>query len=678
MKFSRDWLAQYVELPASDDDLAATLTGVGLAVEGREARGGDVLLDLDVTSNRADCMNHLGLAREIAASLEAEVREPEVEPPAAVHSETNGWGSIRIEDTEGCPRYTGVSMHGVRIGPSPDWLVERLEAIGVRPINNVVDVTNFVLWEYGQPLHAFDADRLRDRQVVVRRARDGEVLVTLDGERRELDSDVLVIADGDGAVALAGIMGGAESEVGDSTRNLLIESAHFDPRRVRLGAKKLGLHTDASHRFERGADQALCLEAALRAATLIRDLAGGELEPVAIDVWPLAATPLAGRFSREGLNAFSGAEIPAEFVESRLARLGFELEREDGSSEGWRVVVPSWRRFDFETDPSGEVYPAYFYEEVLRHFGFDRIAATVPASTGPDAGAPRFFALRQRAREYLAAAGLCETVTYSFGSREQAFRFASLAEGRGLEVANALSEQYSVLQRSLLPGLVEGALFNVRRGADSVRLFEMGHVFGAGGEIEMAGLLIGGGADRPWESEGAADFFDLKGLVEGWAEHQAHSVELRPADLDGFLDGTAAEILVGGRRVGHAGRVDEPESPVALFAAEIALDAFRRTEPDQVEAPSKFPGVDVDLTLTHAVEVPWARIAERVEEIRPAELVDFGLKDRYLGEGVPEGAVSTTIAFRYGAPDRSLTQAEVNESHARLSAELTDRFGVAG
>lgn len=682
MRFSRNWVRRYVELPERIEDLSGTLTNIGLAVEGVEAAGDDYLLDLEITTNRPDCMNHIGLAREVAAALDVDLVEPTFEAPEAVHSRKNPWGSIVVDDPEGCPRYVGVFLRGIRVAPSPSWLTTQLEAIGVRPINNVVDVTNYVLWEYGQPLHAFDLDRLRRQQVIIRRALPNEKLVTLDGEERELDPEILTIADAEGAIALAGIMGGLESEVTEETQNVLVESAHFDPKRVRLGAKKLGMHTDASHRFERGADSEICLEAALRAASLLVDLAGGQLEPVTIDVWPPGSVTPAGVMSLEELISFCGVEIPKDFVEKTMRRLGFELTAVGTDGAAWQIRVPSWRRFDFETNEKGIVYPAYFYEEVLRHFGFDRVPATVPAAHGPDRGESRGYRLREVIRDYLAAAGLCEVVNYSFGSEISESRFEFLAQGNFVEISNALSDQYSHLQRSLLPGLLESALFNLRRGAEVVRLFETGHLFQAASEeLDAVAVSLGGSPGSAWARGAELDLFDLKGVVEGLARRLGVDLEFRAAEVKGFVPGTSAEILAlssegAAQKVGHLGKVDEIESGTALYSAELLMTAFERTTTDGIEPPSRYPSVRTDLTLTHSLETAWSEIASAIRSLEVRDLDVFELKDRYAGDSVPEGAVNTTIGFQFNAADRSLTHEEVNARHEQLTEQLVYRFGL--
>jgi phenylalanyl-tRNA synthetase beta chain len=680
MLFGRGWLADYVELPESVEELAECVTSIGFPVEGIEEADGEVILDLEVNPNRPDCMNHLGMAREVAAALGKPLRRPGVDLVCAVEPSSTEEARVQIDDPEGCPRYVAVVVKGVRVGPSPDWLATRLESVGLRPINNIVDITNYVLWEYGQPLHAFDLELLKDRSIIVRRAREGEHLVTLDGEGRGLDPEILVIADADSAVALAGIMGGEESEVSDSTTEVLIESAHFSPVRVRRGVRKLGMHTDASHRFERGSDPVICLEAALRAASLMTELGGGEVVERVIDARKGDPWSASGRLSLAELNAFAGTEIPRNLVVETLPALGFTLEEE--GDEIWRARVPSWRKFDVEVDSEGEVYPAHFYEEVLRFHGYDRVPSTLPHVGGPDAGLSTGHRRRESLRRFLSTAGLAETITYGFYSEVADRRFLGLRKAREpLRLGNALSDQYSLMCRSLLPNLVEGARFNQNRGLEAVRLFEIGHVFPGGGseEIEAIGLIVGGSSGNPWRRKVEYDLFDLKGVIEGLAGEMGEQLGFKPESVPGFVAGTASEIHnSGGQRIGYLGQVDDSDSLYPLFAAELEAKGLGSARSATVAPPSLFPGISVDLTLTHAVEVRWSALERAIVEASPEDLREFGLKDRYRGRGVPEGAVNTTIFFFYNAEDRSLTQQEVNDRHQRLAERLEAKFGWRG
>ncbi len=718
MLFSVAWLADFVDLSAywsgrgvrGDDAaglrrLAERLTAVGLAVEGHpvhqpaDAATDPVpLLDIDVTTNRPDAMCHFGLAREIAAALGQPLRAPRAALREAA-GEAAAAASVELEDPAGCPRYVARIIRGVKIAPSPEWLQERLRSIGLRPINNVVDVTNYVLWEVGQPLHAFDLAKLAPGKsgepaaLRVRRARAGEALRTLDGEVRKLDPSILVIADAHRAVALAGIMGGADSEVSDLTTDILLEAAHFDRRTVRQGAKTLGMHTDASHRFERGADPDGCAFAARRAAALIAELAGGEVLAGAIEAVDAAhlPAPAVGLLELARLRRFVGGEIPPTETARILTALGFQIAAAGASGDGvLRITVPSWRRYDFEPMPrdswgpgGANVEEQELFEEVLRQYGFERIAPTLPTLSGRDAGTNPITTLRHQVRGHLSACGLTEVVNFAFSSGRADGEYPALAtDGEPLRLVNPIAETHAILRRSLLPNLLESAAFNWNRGARAVRLFEAAHVFpgGQSAEVDAVGLVIGGELGTPWERQHELDLFDLKGILESLAQACGTRLTARSATLPGFARGSAAELVLDaaavGPAVGYFGRLDDGEAPFPLFAAEVRLDALQSTAgPLRVEIPSRFPGIAVDLTLTHAVAIAWRDLAAAISENAVADLRSVSLKDRYQGKGVPDGAVNTTIAFLYVAEDRSLTQDEVNGRHQALAAALQERFG---
>lgn len=705
MEFSCRWLADYVdlELPAREAgrtaweafsrSLAGRLTSIGHAVEGERlvedgagsGRFDDLVLEVDVTGNRPDCMCHVGLAREIAASLDRPLTQP-----SRTKLATTGTPRVKVtlEDPSGCPRYVAVAIDGVRIGPSPAWLKERLAAIGQRSINNVVDVTNFVLWETGQPLHAFDLARLAGGEIRVRRARVGEKLTTLDGVERELDGEVLVIADAERAVALAGIMGGLASEVTGATTSILLESAHFDRRRVRRGAKALGMHTDASHRFERGTDPEAPREAAARAVELLLAVAGGVVVGPAVDAVGDAVPKTSWWLESARLDAFAGVAVPEKVVEQVFARLGFAPQPAAG---GWEGTVPGWRHHDFtprEVTRDGRTIlaaaPQDLYEEVLRLYGLDKIPATLPSLGAPDAGGDAGHARGMRVRRHLAACGLAEAIHYAFHDLASDAAYASLVPGgEPLALANPLSERYAVMRRSLVPGLVATAGFNARRGAAAVRLFEVGHLFPSGeaAEVEAVGLVVGGRVGEPWDRHAELDLFDLKGMLESLAADAGVALVARPARLEGFVPGTAGELLdVSGSVVGQFGQIAASETPFPLFAGELRTDALAAAAGQRlsVELPSRLPAVAADLTLTHALEVGWSEMERALRELAVPDLASFRLKDRYRGAGVPAGAVNTTIAFLYSAADRTLTQEEVNERQSLLAAELQRRFGWRG
>ncbi|HSS49553.1 MAG TPA: phenylalanine--tRNA ligase subunit beta [Thermoanaerobaculia bacterium] len=688
MEFSCDWLAQYVGLPAHPQELAGRLTAAGLAVEGMSAgaaHGDDTILDVDVTTNRPDCMNHFGLAREIAVLYGAPLRRPPA-APAEGPERTADATRVTLDDLEGCPRFCARLVRGVKIGPSPEWLRRRLESIGLRPINNVVDVTNFLLWELGQPLHAYDFAKLAGGGLIVRRAHPGERLITLDGVDRELDPEILVIADAERPVGLAGVMGGLESEVTAETRDIFIEGAHFDRRQVRATAKRQGMHTDASHRFERGADPEICGEAVSRAALLIAEIAGGTVSAGVLDVRDPARTwTRQGRLDLKRLDAFAGATVDPADSERWLTGLGFGVDRSGG--DVWGITVPSWRYFDFQPrpEPPHEVYPQDIYEEVLRIFGLDRIQAALPGIPGADAPRAETLIRRDRVRRQLAASGYTEAVHFAFLDPARDAAFPSLKpEAKPIRLANPISEQLSVLRRSLVPSLVDTARFNQRRGLAAVRMFEIATVFyerpegGIPDQPEHVGLLCGGRLGNPWEREVELDLFDLKGALDALADSFGVRLEARPGALPGVLPGNSAELLRGGKVVGWFGRVAEEEI-YPLYAAEIDMEALADGEISlEVNLPSRYPGVSADFTFTHSLETPWAEIERAIRENAPPDLVSWQLKDRYRGPGVPEGAVNTTLSFHYNARERSLTQEEVNVRQGALNGELERRFGWKG
>lgn len=717
MEFSVSWLADYVDLPlrleadafgrhgapplgeterqeekAKSFQIGEKLTAVGLAVEGlaEHSLGADaggerveLTLDIDVTSNRPDCMCHFGVARELAAALGQPLKRPAI-PFYGSLSADGTTGAVLLEDPEGCPRYVARIVRGVKIGPSPAWLRARLEAIGVRSINNVVDVTNFVLWETGQPLHAFDLATLPGGEIRVRRARAGEKLVTLDGKERELDPEILVIADRARAIAVAGVMGGLDTEVTASSVDLLIESAHFDRRRVRIGAKRLGLHTDASHRFERGTDPEICDEASRRAAALIVEVAGGSVEEPALDALARPHEPVSWFLSGDALDRFAGAPLPAAEVERILAAL--ELAPERVSERVWTGRVPGFRAVDFEPRrtprPGGAAREAYaqdVYEEVLRHWGYPNLPATLPAMPGVDAGSSPSWELRERIQDLFAGLGFAEGIHFAFHDRAGDEALPSLVAGPAIALANPLSDRYAVMRRSLVPNLVAAAEFNLDRDAAAVRLFEVGHLFSPGAdEVQAVAAVVAGTLGTPWDRHSGADWAALAGVFEALFEELGVVPRARPAELPGVVSGTGAEWTLESGVVGWIGQIEATVARLPLFAAEVALDrlpsgAARR----RVHAPSRVPGVSADLTITHPLSVTWADLAGAIVGLEEPLRTGFRLKDRYQGPGIPEGAVATTITFDYHAGERSLAQDEVNERQARLAAELERRFGVA-
>jgi phenylalanyl-tRNA synthetase beta chain len=677
MKFSLAWLRNHLDGDTPADELAAKLTAAGMNVELREADAGDEVWDVDVTANRPDAMNHRGLAREGAAagcgtlkSLETTI----VEGAARV----GDLAKVTVEDAAGCPRYCARVVRGVTIAPSPAWLAQRLERCGVRPVNNVVDATNYVLLDVGQPLHAFDLARLAGHEIRVRRARSGEGITTLDGVGRTLTPDDLVIADASRAVAVAGVMGGADSEISSATVDVLIESATFDPRRVRSTARRLGLKTEASHRFERGADRAMARTAVDLAAELIARLAGGEVAAGVLDSDPEMPAPHEIAFSLARLSAFVGCAIPSEFAVKVLGALALEPRV---AGDIVTCTVPPWR-MDLELAQD-------VYEEVLRHFGYENVPSVLPSAAVKPGRRLGSWPLTERARDALAGVGAAEAFTYAFVSSEVEMAAAGspLAQRGGVvAVANPLSARMAVMRRSLLAGLAEAAGGNLRRGAESVLLGEVGRVFfdrdGAVAEEERLALALAGNVG-PWDAPRAADFLDLKGVVEAaLSELGITATAWRPASAAVLAPGEGAEVVQDGRVIAVAGRFADAAAlfdlPAPLWVAEVDLAAAAAAADIPVFEPlPRFPAVAADLTVRHKLSLLYAELVAAITAAGPDWLEEISLVVRYRGEGVAPDEVKTTVRLTYRHPERSLTQDEVNAAHFALMDRLSRELAVS-
>ncbi len=683
MKIVLPWLRELVDVPAGLDALVETLGLRGFEVA--EVDRAREVLDLEVTANRPDCLGHLGLAREVAAAFDVDLRPLDLGPMPRAAAGPDTTVRVTIEDPEGCPRYAGQVVR-VTVGPSPPWLAERLVASGVRPINAIVDVTNYVMLELGQPMHAFDFERLVGREIRVRRARAGEVIRTLDGVRRTLDADVLVIADAERPQALAGVMGGADSEVSDSTRLVLFESACFDPRSVRRASRRLGVKTEASARFERGADPEAQVAAIERALVLLARLGAGEPVGPVVDRRPRSSSARILTLRRRRLAAILGFAVEDAEVERILRRLGFDLSP---APDGWAVRAPSFR-----VDVAREID---LVEEVGRHAGYERVPESFPTLGRLEAGLDPRIAADRRAQRVLTAAGFSESLTFAFIERAAAEPF--VADGDTLvAIANPLSEKFAVLRPSLVPGLLDAVVHNRRRERRDVRLFETGTCFSATrGESRRLAFIWTGAAEREhWSGRGrTVDFFDAKGTVELVGRSFGVPVELAPADVPFLVTGRAAVVRAASRpadedptaMLGVVGRL-EPclaaargfAGPDEIYVAELDLDALARlggsVEEVRVQALPRHPSVVRDLSIEVDARLPAAAVRRTIRAAAPATLVDLREFDRYRGDKIPPGHVSLSLRLTFRHPDRTLTDAEVDEAMNRIVAALASAHGA--
>lgn len=659
---------------------------------------GDTVLDLEITPNRPDCLSMVGMAREVGAMYQQPVTWPlaaDVEKLPAVTAGEDVAGAVTVEvpDAARCPRYTARVIDNVKVGPSPEWLAERVTAAGGRSINNVVDVTNYILYLYGQPLHAFDFAKVASADgcahIVVRAAADGEHLTTLDGEDRALTEDMTVIATPERAVALAGVMGGENSEVTEETTCVLLESAAFERGRTSRTSRNLGLISEASMRYERGVDDHLCEVVSQAAAALLAEVSGGTVRPGVVDVYelPTARPELIFRIPR--FVAMMGADIPADFIEDILVRLGCAVEATDDASV--LSVLPPTFRPDLEREID-------LYEEVLRLWGMDRIPPTLPGGRERvGARTPEQETVRV-INDTLRASGMNETMTYSFAEPGDIERLRLPAEGLGLavELLNPLNADMSVMRQSIVPGLLRSVAYNQARGVKNIQLYEIGTVFAAAEgrkkakeRKKLAGVLAGSMRDAAWNSPAVPfDFFDAKGVLENLARELAlPKVRFRALSADEapqLQPGRAAEMMANGAVVGWVGEVHPlvvdafgAEPPVVAFELDVAaLVRAARPARDYVDVPT-FPAVTVDQAFVVAEDVPHEKMVQVMTSAGGKLLESVALFDVYRdAERVGAGKKSMAYSLVYRAPDRTLTSEEVERAHGKLVSKVEKATGA--
>lgn len=670
MRLPLSWLAEFVDVPAEPRRLADELTLIGLAVDGIESDGKQAILDLDITTNRVDCMNVYGVARELSVRYRTPLRPLPLEVAESGAPAAQAL-AVAIEAPDLCPRFSARVLE-VRLGASPAWLRDRLEQVGVRPINNIVDLTNYVMMEMGHPSHAFDLSRVPGARLIARWGSGGETLTTLDGVLRTLPAAprVGLVACPEGPLAVAGVMGGASSEVGDQTTLVALEAAYWDPLSVRRAAKSLGLRTEASHRFERGADPEATVRATSRIAHLLQKIGAGSVRPGVIDRVAARVPPRTATLRSRRVALVLGAAVEETRADQILSGLGFEVAV---SGDGERAVkVPSWRG-----DVSRE---ADLIEEIGRHWGLDRIAPTLPAGSAA-VGLKPWQARQRRLRELLVAAGLQEVQTLSFLPDIPGFE----GSGPPLRLANPLAEDQALLRRSLVaPGLLASLRANLRQGRRSARLFEIGRVFLPADRLATEelrlGLLLSGERDFGHWSRRAApvDFFDLTGLLALLAERLGlPRFELVREGCPAFLHPGKSALLRQGAPIGFVGALEpglaeRAELRDEVYVAELNLQALLAAEPAplRVEPLARHPAVTRDVSIVCAAEAESAELVARARAAGGALLRSVTVADRYQGPPVPEGRVSLMLALVYQDPARTLASGEVDQSVAAVAAAL--------
>jgi phenylalanyl-tRNA synthetase beta chain len=693
MKVVYNWLKEFVEIPVSPEDLASRLAAGGTNIAGVENGTNGAVLDAEVSSNRPDCLGHLGMAREVSAIFKMPLKftAPKPANPAAKNSAPL---HVKIETPELCGRFTARLIRGVKIQPSPQWLKDRLEACGVSSINNVVDITNYVMLELGHPLHAFDYDKIRDQRIVVRKSKSGEKTRTLDGVERTLDASIAVVCDGDGSrvVGIAGIMGGAETEISFSTSHVLVECAWFNPVAVRRAARNLRLHTEASTRFGRGADPEMAEVASRRCAELILQVAGGKLEDPAVDEYPVKFAAKKLRVTRTELLRVMGADVSDKEIEAILGSLGFAPVRTDdhrgtpGSLlAAWACTQPSWR-----ADVEREID---LIEEIARIHGLDKFPPRLPAARSGAARLPH-FAAENRLRERLMGLGYREilTIPHVAEERDELFRPAGIAAAR---LGNPLSEEAGVLRSTGIVSMAGALEWNLNHSQRDARLFEIAHHYRLHGDkaIETRVLTIGatGDARQPglYDARREFSFADLKGdldrigeLAGGFSWHTgagAGGFEWLNAGKRGHISAGKEELGAAGllaRRVAERLKIRQD-----VFLAELRLGPFycayyglknsRRYEP-----LPRFPAVDRDFSLLLPDAVHFSDVTKAIQALGIAEVSSIEALDLFRGKNVPAGKYSLLVRVKFQSHVATLTETQISEYSGKIVAALAGQVGA--
>jgi len=685
MKVQVDWLKEYTEIDVPTDELGHVLTMAGLEIESHktvELPDGEKseVLELNVTPNRGYCLSHIGVAREVSALLNKSLKLPD--PLKTLESE---WGTVAVEDRvsvenlepELCPRYCALVIENVKVGPSPKWLKDRLTAIGLRPINNIVDITNFVMMEYGQPLHAFDRDLLAGNKIIIRRAKKGEPFASLDGTELKLEPDALVIADGEKPVALAGIMGGINSQVSETTSHIVLESACFNPATVRQGSKKYGLRSDSSYRFERSVDLNGVVSAQARAALMMKELAGGGICLGRVDIYPETGKSINIPLRVGRVNQLLGASFNSEQVRDLLSRLGMEVLSQ---SENMEVKIPSFR-----PDLLREVD---LIEEIARIDGFDKVDTVYPvAGVRPVRISPRQN-IAKKVREVFCCAGFAETVHYSFIERAYAEEFkTAFASEQVIALKNPLSSDYDTMRTSLLPGLLKTAGLNLSKGQKPLKLFEVGSVYSSDStglrteKAVLSAIVLGPYEPTPWKPRGGEyDFYDLKGTLETLITHLHLKLEIFPDSKPFLLPGKSVRVQIDDRGLGYMGQMAPEQNLVAelnVYALELDLGALEKSSSLRFQPIPKFPETYRDISILVDRSVTSQKAADLILKTGCPLIQKVDLYDHFEGKKIQADKKSLTFALSFQSAERTLSDNEVNPLFEKIVQTLKSELGAS-
>ena len=677
MRFTYSWLKEYIDVKLKPKELAEKLTMAGLEIEAVSQADGEWVFEAEVTTNRPDWLNIIGIAREVAAITDEKMAATK----AGQHSSASTGRAaqpksaanciIQVLDKQSCPRYTGRIITGVKVAPSPEWLIKRLKSIGVRSVNNIVDITNFVLFETGQPLHAFDFDKLSGGRIIVRRAKGNEQIVTIDGVTRKLDLSMLVIADENAPVAIAGIMGGKGTEVTESTKTILLESAYFDPAITRKVSRCLGLGSDSSYRFERGVDLEGVKTASDRASALIAAIAGG-LTGKIIDIGKKSITQANVLVNFQKVNDVLGTNVPTKEISRILKALG--LKSGKTSKAGAVFTIPSWRR-DLKKEED-------LIEEIIRIYGYDKICTdSVFIPMQPD--------LARIISDTLVSFGLNEAITYSLVDKvlDDIFQPAPLVAA--IKIKNPLSSDFAVLRRNIIAGILNAAKWNLNRNINDIKLFEIGPVYHSEKldrqeENHIVICLSGTRRDNWQDGVNPVDFYYLKGITDSlFKKLGVSNYDIKPGQSGIFQAEQSAEIMIKGEPAGFLGKVEKGllkkiDIDKDCFVCQINMDILvKHVElKKRFTALPKFPVVYRDISTLAKIETPLGDIVNMIKETAGDIIKEIKLFDVYKGEQIPKGHRSLIFRLTYQSFDKTLTDKEVEIIHSGIISALKEQLGV--
>ncbi|MFH1962073.1 MAG: phenylalanine--tRNA ligase subunit beta [bacterium] len=687
MKVSYNWLKEYVDINIPPHELSDRLTMAGFEVAGIEEMDEDYIMDIELTVNRGDCLSITGMAKEVSAILNSdfkpllEILQLKGEIPCEIN--------ISLQNPVLCPRYTARVIQGIRVEPSPSWLKERLKGFGIRPINNIVDVTNFCLAELGHPMHAFDYDLISAKDIIIRQALSGEKISALDEQEHELSQETLVIADQNGPLALAGIIGGSATGVTDNTTTILMECAYFLPSSVRKTARQLGIQTESSYRFERGVDPQGLIRAQDRAAGLILSMCSEAKISNIADYYPTIIPCIKVLLRIERVNRILGTEITTEEMRDILIRLGFVVEPIVFHTYTLEVTVPSFR-----LDITREID---IVEEIVRIYGYEKVPVSLPSLTSV-ASKKKAQIVSEKAKDILCGCGLNEVITYSFLNPEMLDKMDGRVGQAALPVnnvvvSNPLSEEGRLLTHSLIPNLLEVAAWNVNRGVGEVKIFEIARVFFRSDdkdlpvEQEHLGIMIRNEGDKVrWDGEKqkGSSFYDLSGILHAlFAELGIHEYDLKEIADEKFHPGVCAAIMVGNEKLGLIGQINPNitknlKLSQNIYAMEIEWQkviAFVNLNRKFTPLP-RYPSVTRDIAILAKDEVPSSKIVGVMQDAGGKLIEDIRLFDLYRGEQVTEGYRSLAYSITCRLPDKTLTENEVSIVHERIVKLLEEELGV--